>query len=144
MNSYQLNTNNNNINNINNINQRNSRQNLNYVYNRCNQNIDHVKENFNNNPVESSPYQNRINYNRNNSNNISSILNNAHYNSIPSDMNHNIRLNHNLPADNSSNNYYSIINNNNVNNVDINRMSQNSNFNNNQNNNNIYTRNSYQ
>ena len=153
MNSYQINTNNN----INNINQRNSRQNLNYVYNRCNQNIDHVRENFNNNPVESSPYQNRINYNRNNSNNISSILNNAHYNSLPSDMNHNIRLNHNLSADNSSNNYYSTkysslgnssninnINVNNVNNVDVNRMSHYSNFNNNQNNNNIYTRNSYQ
>ena len=42
--------------------QKNARQNLNYVYSRCNQNIDHVRENFNNYPVESDPYQNRKNY----------------------------------------------------------------------------------
>ena len=54
MNSYQVYQNNNISNNI--ANQIKERQNLNYVYNHCNQNIDHIRDNFNNKPIEQSPY----------------------------------------------------------------------------------------
>ena len=85
-----------------------TRQNINYIYNKCNQNIDHLRDNFN---VQQRPINlntNRKNYNRNSSKEISSILNNENYiNNFSYDrINNNKAMNPNISADNSSNNYY--------------------------------------
>ena len=97
----------------------------NYVYNRANQNIDHLRENFNNKQNE-APIRIMKNKYRNESNEISSILNNDPY-----------KMNKRFNESNSSNNYnstnYSSFQNNNVenkypNNNDINRHSQYSGF----------------
>ena len=85
-----------------------TRQNINYIYNKCNQNIDHLRDNFN---VQQRPINlntNRKNYNRNSSKEISSILNNEKYiNNFSYDrINNNKAMNPNISADNSSNNYY--------------------------------------
>ena len=148
MNNYQVNQNyNNNI-----INQRN-RQNINYVYNRCNQNIDHIKENFNNKQLEPSPYRIRNN-NRNNSKDMSSILDNPQYNNYQKDAQNNRFNNLNYSNENSANNYYSTnysslgnVPNINNDNIGINRPNINYNISNNIDinpPNNMYSRNSYQ
>ena len=99
---------------------------LNYVYNRANQNIDHLKQNYNNTQND-VPIRVTKNVYRNESNEISSILNNDPY-----------QINKRFSELNSSNNYnstnYSSFQSNNnsqnnfPNNTDINRLSQYSNF----------------
>ena len=146
MNSYQNYQNNNISNNI--ANQIKERQNLNYVYNHCNQNIDHIRDNFNNKPIEQSPYQIKKNYNRNNSNEVSSVLNNSQYNNFHKNIQNHRLNNPNFSADNSnfvSTNYSSFENNPNIN-IDNNNNMNRKFFNNNMemNPNNIFLRNSYQ
>ena len=99
---------------------------LNYVYNRANQNIDHLKQNYNNTQND-VPIRVTKKVYRNESNEISSILNNDPY-----------QINKRFSELNSSNNYNSTnyssfqsnINsqNNFPNNTDINSLSQYSNF----------------
>ena len=98
---------------------------FNYVYNHANQNIDHLRENFSNNQRE-APIRVTKNVYRNESNEISSILNRDPY-----------HFNNRVNESNSSNNYnstnYSSFQNNNSennfpNNNEINRRSQYSNF----------------
>ena len=98
---------------------------LNYVYNRANQNIDHIRDNFNNNQRE-APIRITKNVYRNESNEISSVLNNDPY-----------HFKNRFSESNSSNNYnstnYSSFQNNNnennfPNNNEISRHSLYSNF----------------
>ena len=115
---------------------------INYVYNRANQNIDHLRENFSNNPKE-APIRITKNAYRNESNGISLVLNNDPY-----------RFNNRFNESNSSNNYnstnYSSFQNNNnnenkfQNNNDMYRRSQYSNFPRNNNNYNYTENNNYQ
>ena len=98
---------------------------FNYVYNHANQNIDHLRENFSNNPRE-APIRVTKNVYRNESNEISSILNRDPYH-------FNNRVNESNSSNNyNSTNYSSFLNNNNENNYpnnnEINRRSQYSNF----------------
>ena len=116
---------------------------INYVYNRANQNIDHLRDNFNNNPRE-APIRIIKNVYRNESNGISSVLNNDPYH-------FNKRFNDSNSSNNyNSTNYSSFQNNNNnnenkfQNNNDIYRRSQYSNFNRNNNNYNYTDNNNYQ
>ena len=98
---------------------------FNYVYNHANQNIDHLRENFSNNQRE-APIRVTKNVYRNESNEISSILNRDPYH-------FNNRVNESNSSNNyNSTNYSSFQNNNNENNLpnnnEINRRSQYSNF----------------
>ena len=148
MNTYQVDQNNNNI-----INQNKDIQNINYIYNRCNQNIDHLRDNFNDKQIEPFPYKNRNNI-RNSSKDMSSILNNAQYENYQKNIPNNRFNSKNYPSDNSLNNYHSInhpsfgnIPNINNGNFEINRPPINYNINNNMDinpQNNIYSRNSFQ
>ena len=93
---------------------------FNYVYNHANQNIDHLRENFSNNQRE-APIRVTKNVYRNESNEISSILNRDPY-----------HFNNRVNESNSSNNYnstnYSSFQKNSMNNInrlDINRIKNN-------------------
>jgi len=114
---------------------------LNYVYNRANQNIDHLRDNFNNSQND-APIRITKNVYRNESSEISSILNKNLYN-----------INQRFNESNSSNNYNSTnyssfqsnINENKYpNNNDINRQPQRSDFYNRNNSANYNEMNNYQ
>ena len=114
---------------------------LNYVFNRANQNIDHLKQNYNNSQND-LPIRVTKNMYRNESKEISSILNNDPYqinkrfNELNSSNNYNSTNYSSFQSNNNSQNNF-------PNNIDINRVSQYSNFYNRNNNYNYNETNNY-